>query len=152
MKDKTFPAPPPPISFQSVSPARGGAFINFFMLGWKINAAWWILWRFIKPGGPRSDAGSAKYWNWMTWVNAQNTQEHMRAHTAGGDRAAVQTPVMVFFCQRRTPTLSQWCSLITTKLTTQHRDTLHLYKNVFHAIFTSTNRSGGRQRHDPKGN
>lgn len=32
----------------------------------------------------------------MTWVNAQNTQEHMRAHTAGGDRAAVQTPVMVF--------------------------------------------------------
>ena len=66
MKDKTFPsrAPPPPpspISFQSVSPARGGAFINFFMLGWKINAAWWILRRFIKPGGPRSDAGSAKY-------------------------------------------------------------------------------------------
>ena len=29
-------------------------------------------------------------------MNAQNTQGHMCAHTAGGDRASVQTPVMVF--------------------------------------------------------
>lgn len=52
--------------------------------------------RFIKPGGLQSGRGSAKYWNWMTWMSALDTQRHMHAYTVRKDWVSVQTAVMVF--------------------------------------------------------